>query len=156
MLYSPASNKINKIFSGLTSSKYSGDLTAHHFAVVIRNGKVVSPVLCNYSRSFVFGKKRGTMHAEMNSLNYILNIDNCHINHRIKNHKDVHQPKGTRQSKGDVPPQRDTSIQRDVPPQRDTSIQRDVPPQRDVPTQRDVLTQKREQKFKESYQELIF
>jgi hypothetical protein len=83
---SPASNKINRIFSRLRSSSYSGDLRNQHFSVAIRNNMVISPVMCNYNRVYVFGKKRGTIHAEMNSLNYILNNDKSttsHINHRL-------------------------------------------------------------------------
>ena len=76
----PASNKINRIFSSLRNTRYNGDLRSHHFSVAIRGGKVISPVLCNYNREFVFGKRRGTMHAEMNSLSYI-------TNHRRTNHR---------------------------------------------------------------------
>lgn len=80
------SNKINRLFNRLRTSKYTGDLQNKHFAVVIRSNIAISPVLCNYSRSYVFGKARGTLHAEMNGLNYVLNSDKSvcgNVNHRL-------------------------------------------------------------------------
>lgn len=74
-MYSHVSNKINKIFNRLKGSKYTGSLRCRHFAVAIRGGKQVSPVSCNYHRTVVFGKVRGSLHAEMNSLSYVLNTD---------------------------------------------------------------------------------
>jgi hypothetical protein len=81
------SNKINMIYNRLKDSKYIGNIRCRHFAVAIRGGKVVSPVSCNYYRTNVFGKIRGTIHAEMNSLSYVLNTDNSvngYNNHKIQ------------------------------------------------------------------------
>ena len=89
-----ASNKINNIFNNLKNSEYKGGMYYKHLSVVIRNNIVISPILCNYNRSYVFGKTRGTLHAEMNSLNYIINNDKsscCRINHRTH----TMQPKGS-------------------------------------------------------------
>lgn len=86
------SNKINMIFSSLVNSEYNGNVHNHHFAVSIRNGKVISPVSCNYSRQYIFGKIRGTCHAEMSSLNYIINSARCYINHKLESY--VLQDKG--------------------------------------------------------------
>lgn len=81
----PVSNKINKIFKRLQGSKYTGSLQRRHFSIALRGGKQVSPVSCNYHRTIVFGKIRGSLHAEMNSLGYVLNTDSSFREHR--NHK---------------------------------------------------------------------
>jgi hypothetical protein len=84
---SQVSNKINQIFNRLRDSPYTGDLHNKHFAVAIRNGKQISPVICNYFRSNVFGKVRGSIHSEMGTVSYVLNTDQSHYgycNHRIK------------------------------------------------------------------------
>ena len=69
------SSKIYNIFESLKSSPYKGDIKCKHFSVAIRKGKIVTPVSCNYHRTNVFGKTRGTMHAEMNATNYLINMD---------------------------------------------------------------------------------
>lgn len=78
--------KIHNLFDQLQQSIYNGNIDSHHhFSIAIRNNMAVSPVLCNYSRAYVFGKIRGTMHSEMSTLNYILNNDksSCrNTNHR--------------------------------------------------------------------------
>lgn len=71
----PASNKITMIFNQLKNTPYKGTLRCRHFAVAIRGGRVITPVSYNYYRTYVFGKKRGTIHAEMDSLKYLLNTD---------------------------------------------------------------------------------
>ena len=84
---SKVSNKINKIFNRLRDCPYTGDLRTQHFAVAIRNGKQISPVICNYFRAKVFGKVRGTIHSEMGTVSYVLNTDNAHsgyCNHRVE------------------------------------------------------------------------
>jgi hypothetical protein len=70
---SPVPTKIYRIFDRIKTAEYNGTLRCQHFAIVLRRGKPVSPVSCNYLRANVFGKTRGTMHAEMSSLNYVLN-----------------------------------------------------------------------------------
>lgn len=80
-------NKINQIFNRLRNCPYTGDLRTKHFAVAIRNGKQISPVICNYFRSNVFGKNRGSFHSEMGIMSFVLNTDKSHTgycNHRIK------------------------------------------------------------------------
>jgi len=69
------SRKIYSIFNRVKNTKYNGTIRCQHFAVAIRGGNMISPVKCNNFRSYVFGKTRGSIHAEMNSLNYVLNID---------------------------------------------------------------------------------
>lgn len=72
---SNVSNKIIDIFNNLKNTKYNGTLRCRHFSVAIRSNRVITPVLQNHFRTYVFGKKRGTMHAEMNSLKYLINTD---------------------------------------------------------------------------------
>lgn len=72
---SNVSNKIINIFNSLRNTKYKGNLRCQHFSVAIRGNRVITPVLQNHFRTYVFGKKRGTMHAEMNSLKYLINSD---------------------------------------------------------------------------------
>ena len=72
---SNVSNKIIDIFNNLRDTKYKGNLRCQHFSVAIRGNRVITPVLQNHFRTYVFGKKRGTMHAEMNSLKYLINTD---------------------------------------------------------------------------------
>jgi hypothetical protein len=83
---STVSNKIKKIYNILKGSNYTGDHRCHHFAVAIRGGKVITPVSCNYYRINVFGTARGTIHAEMNSLSYVLNTDKSfgYNNHNLE------------------------------------------------------------------------
>lgn len=79
------SNKIYNIFNRLKESPYTGNIRCHHFSVAIRSGKQISPISYNYYRHTVLGKVRGTMHAEMGSLTYILNTDRsngCYNNHK--------------------------------------------------------------------------
>lgn len=93
---SQVSNKINKIFNRLRDSPYTGDLRSQHFGVAIRNGKQISPVICNYFRANVFGKIRGSLHTEMGIVSYVLNTDTSHsgyCNHRVEESR-VLQPKG--------------------------------------------------------------
>lgn len=90
-------NKINIMFARLQNSPYTGDLQTHHFSVAIRNNIAITPVMCNYNRFYVFGKKRGTMHAEMSSLNYLLNTDksiSCGPSHCVRLPNNILQSKG--------------------------------------------------------------
>ena len=80
------SKKIYNIFNRIKRTKYTGEIRCQHFAVAIRGNNMISPVKCNHFRSYVFGKTRGSMHAEMNSLNYILN-NNPYT--RIKHYTDI-------------------------------------------------------------------
>lgn len=72
---SNVSNKIMDIFNNLRNTEYKGTLRCQHFSVAIRGNRVITPVLQNHFRTYVFGKKRGTIHAEMNSLKYLINTD---------------------------------------------------------------------------------
>ena len=74
-MYSNVSNKIIDIFNKLKNTEYKGTLRCQHFSVAIRGNRIITPVLQNHFRTYVFGKKRGTMHAEMNSLKYLINTD---------------------------------------------------------------------------------
>jgi hypothetical protein len=69
------SDRVNTIFNNIKDSTYTGDLWCQHFAVGIRKGKIITPIMCNYNRTIVFGKISGSIHAEMNVINYLLNTN---------------------------------------------------------------------------------
>jgi len=97
---SNVSNKIIDIFNNLMNTEYKGTLRCQHFAVAIRGKRLITPVLQNNFRTYVFGKKRGTMHAEMNSLMYLLNADTSfsgYTNNYSKVGQYVLQPKVVQQ-----------------------------------------------------------
>lgn len=90
-----ASNKIYKIFESIKNTKYKGTVRCRHFAVGIRGGRVITPVGYNYHRTYVFGKKRGTIHAELNPMSYLINTDKStgYYKHKYLLREEV--PKGT-------------------------------------------------------------
>ena len=65
--------KIYTFLEILKYAQYKGDIKRQHFAVAIRRGKIITPIAYNYHRMNIFGKIRGTMHAEMNVTNYLVN-----------------------------------------------------------------------------------
>lgn len=69
------SRKISNLCDILMSKEYKGNIRCKHVSTAIRNGKVISPITYNYSRSNVFGECKYSMHAEMSSLNAILSLD---------------------------------------------------------------------------------
>ena len=69
-----ASPKIYKIFESIKNTEYKGSVRCRHFSVAIKNGRVITPIGYNYHRTYVFGSKRGTLHAEMNPLSYLMNM----------------------------------------------------------------------------------
>lgn len=81
---SNVSNKIMDIFNNLRNTEYKGTLRCQHFSVAIRGNRIITPVLQNHFRTYVFGKKRGTMHAEMNSLKYLINTGYANNKYRIE------------------------------------------------------------------------
>ena len=98
-MYNSVSTKIYKIFSTLQNTPYKGTIRCHHFSVAIRGGKMITPVAYNDYRTNVFGKARGTIHAEMGSLHYLLNADKSvggYNNHKLlyEHHKRVLRDKG--------------------------------------------------------------
>jgi hypothetical protein len=78
--------KIKNILEKLKYTHYSGDLRCHHFSVGLNGYKILTPVQCNYFRTYSFGDRRGTFHSEMSTMNYLMNINKCWFNHRDKNH----------------------------------------------------------------------
>jgi hypothetical protein len=70
-----ASNKIHNIFESIKATPYKGTIRCRHFAVGIQKNRIVTPVCYNYRRTYVFGKKRGTIHAELSPINYIINTN---------------------------------------------------------------------------------
>ena len=80
------SRKIYNIFNRIKETKYNGTIRCQHFAVSIIGSNIISPVKCNNFRSYVFGKQRGSIHAEMNSLNYVINNNPFT---RVKHYTDI-------------------------------------------------------------------
>ena len=68
------SPKIYTLFQKLVYEPYNGDLKCQHMSVAMCNGKVISPIGCNYKRVYFFGEKRGTFHTEMSTMNYLINL----------------------------------------------------------------------------------
>ena len=69
----PVSKKIYNIYNNLLDLPYKGDIAQCHFSVAITKGKIISPVSYNYCRTMVLGEMKGTIHAEMSTINNILN-----------------------------------------------------------------------------------
>lgn len=68
------SKRIQHIFDILGTKKpYNGDVQVEHYSVAIQNGKIISPLLNNYHRTKVLGVIKGTIHAEMAVINFIVN-----------------------------------------------------------------------------------
>lgn len=64
---------ILRLLSNIRSTaSYKGDLSNKHFSVALVKGKIISPVVNNYHRVNVFGTLRGSLHAEMATMNYVL------------------------------------------------------------------------------------
>lgn len=76
---SNVSLNIYKLFLQLVSKKYNGDLKCQHLSLVMCKGKVISPIGYNYGRVYIFGEKRGTFHAEMSNMNYLVNNLYCSV-----------------------------------------------------------------------------
>ena len=95
--------KISRIFDKIKidDDDHNGQMYRKHYAVAVRNNKVITPLVHNYYRTNVFGKVRGTIHAEMNALNNVLNADkSCDfINHKVQGQY-VLQPYRERSPKG--------------------------------------------------------
>lgn len=72
-MYLTVPTRISKIFDMLKTCPYKGTLRCQHLSVATINGKIVSPIGYNYFRTYVYGTKRGTIHAEMTNTNFLLN-----------------------------------------------------------------------------------
>lgn len=66
--------KIYNIFNRIKDTTYIGDIDRSHFAVAIKKGKIISPVGYNYYRLKSLGILNGSLHAEMNVINYLVNM----------------------------------------------------------------------------------
>ena len=75
----------------ITIVNYKGDLRCRHFSLAVKNGKIITPILNNYSRCKIFNTIKGSMHAEMNVLNYIVNTRNLYNGYSNDLHKYIHK-----------------------------------------------------------------
>ena len=78
------SKKIYNIYNNLVDTPYKGDISSQHFSVAVYKGKIISPISYNYLRTFSLGKLKGSIHAEISTINNILN---SHNSYRYKNYK---------------------------------------------------------------------
>jgi pyrimidine deaminase RibD-like protein len=68
--------KINVIQSIIEKMKpvcLKSNINQKHAAVVVKKGKIITPIFHNYKRNKMFGTTCGSAHSEMCVLNYILN-----------------------------------------------------------------------------------
>jgi hypothetical protein len=65
--------KIFKYVDGLLDEAKKSNLAHKHACVAISKGRQISPHFHNYMRSYMFNQKCGSAHAEMATVNYLLN-----------------------------------------------------------------------------------
>lgn len=78
------SKKIYNIYNNLKDLPYKGDINSQHFSVAVYKGKIISPLSYNYLRTFSLGKLKGSVHAEISTINNVLNSQNSYS---YKNYK---------------------------------------------------------------------
>jgi hypothetical protein len=68
-----ANQKIFKYMDKLLDESSKSNLLHKHACVAISKGKQISPPFHNYMRAYMFNQKCGSAHAEMATVNYLLN-----------------------------------------------------------------------------------
>jgi hypothetical protein len=63
----------DKIIDKLCVEAHKSELSHKHACVAICKGKLISPTFHNYMRSYIYDYKCGSAHAEMLTINYLLN-----------------------------------------------------------------------------------
>ena len=69
--------QLYKILEKLKSESQKSDLQSKHACVAFKNGKVITPFFHNYMRTYIYDFKCGSAHAEMSTINYIINTLWC-------------------------------------------------------------------------------
>ena len=64
--------KIDGIITKLRNETVKSNLTNKHACVVLKKGRMITPMFHNYVRSYMCGYKCGTAHAEMVALHHLL------------------------------------------------------------------------------------
>ena len=78
------SKKINNAVSKVINTPYKGRMNSQHLCVGLNKGRIMTPVGYNYHRSMVFGELKGSLHAEMAVVYYLINLYSgvCDFNYR--------------------------------------------------------------------------
>lgn len=66
-------NIINNIINKLQDEASKSAMKHHHACVAVKRGNLITPTFHNYMRSYMFEYKCGSAHAEMATINYIIN-----------------------------------------------------------------------------------
>jgi tRNA(Arg) A34 adenosine deaminase TadA len=64
---------INTIINKLQIEASKSEMSHRHACVAVKNGNIITPTFHNYIRSYIFRYKCGSAHAEMATINYIIN-----------------------------------------------------------------------------------
>ena len=65
--------KYDNIIHKLKDEASKSDMCHKHACVAIKHGRMITPTFHNYMRSYMFNYKCGSAHAEMATINYLLN-----------------------------------------------------------------------------------
>ena len=65
--------KLNNIIDKLKQEALKSDMRHKHACVAIKHGRMITPTFHNYMRSYMFNYKCGSAHAEMVTINYLIN-----------------------------------------------------------------------------------
>jgi hypothetical protein len=68
-----SNQKIFKYINKLQVEALKSNLAHKHACIAISKGKQVSPPFHNYMRCYMFNQKCGSAHAEMATVNFLLN-----------------------------------------------------------------------------------
>jgi len=63
----------DQIIDKLRAEAHKSDIAHKHACVAIRKGNLISPMFQNYRRMYIYDYKCGSAHAEMATMNYLLN-----------------------------------------------------------------------------------
>jgi len=65
--------KIENIVDMLRQEACKSDMNHKHACLAIKQGNIITPSFHNYMRSYIFNYKCGSAHAEMATVNYLIN-----------------------------------------------------------------------------------
>ena len=65
--------KMFRVVDKLRLEASKSDMCHKHACVAIKKGRMISPTFHNYMRPYMFNYKCGSAHAEMATINYLLN-----------------------------------------------------------------------------------
>lgn len=65
--------KIERIVDILKHYTGKSDMNHKHACLAIKKGNIITPSFHNYMRTYIFNYKCGSVHAEMATINYLIN-----------------------------------------------------------------------------------